>query len=159
MVRGDGSEGTTIRHAESQNQWIQLNYSVWLTILWCSCKMTSFWCLLCRILNFTWLIYGDANDELFPCELPARQHDRHRRFNIWIRIRLFTNFCYDTERERRWITVATPKKRLSISVMSDCAGHPMISATSFTRRWFPLTKANNAELWYFLWFAPELTVE
>ena len=26
-------------------------------------------------------------------------------------------------------------------------------------RWIPLTKACNAELWYFLWFAPEQTVE
>ena len=41
-------------------------------------------------------------DRLFPCELPARQHDCQRCFNIWIRIRLFTNFFYDTELERRW---------------------------------------------------------
>ena len=26
-------------------------------------------------------------------------------------------------------------------------------------RWIPLTKASDAELWRFLWFAPEQTVE
>ena len=26
-------------------------------------------------------------------------------------------------------------------------------------RWIPLAKASNTELWYFLWFAPEQTVE
>ena len=26
-------------------------------------------------------------------------------------------------------------------------------------RWIPLTKASDAELWYFLWSAPEQTVE
>ena len=26
-------------------------------------------------------------------------------------------------------------------------------------RWIPLTKASDAELWYFLWSAPEQTIE
>ena len=30
---------------------------------------------------------------------------------------------------------------------------------SIDGRWIPLTKDSDAELWYYLWFAPEQTVE
>ena len=30
---------------------------------------------------------------------------------------------------------------------------------SIDDRWIPLTKDSDAELWYYLWFAPEQTVE
>ena len=34
-----------------------------------------------------------------------------------------------------------------------------LGGESTGHRWFPLTKANNAALWCFLWFAPEQTAE
>ena len=34
-----------------------------------------------------------------------------------------------------------------------------LSGESTGHRWIPLTKASNAELWYFLWSAPEQTAD
>ena len=41
------------------------------------------------------------------------------------------------------------------TLLALCEGNPPVTGD----RWIPLTKASDAELWYFLWSAPEQTIE